>query len=141
MNTDAGIVHLSSSRSPVATIDRVEELARARGLVIFARIDFAHDAAAVGLRLRPMVQLVFGNPRAGTPLLASHPTLGLELPLRALAWEDEAGRSWLSYLAPDRLAERHGVPRELQASIAGIAALCREAASQEPTGSRAGDSS
>ena len=122
-----GFVHLRSAQGAVDTIDRLEKIARAHGLTIFARIDFASDAAAVGLTLRPMVQLIFGNPRAGTPLLAASPTVGLELPLRALAWEDATGRSWLSYPAPDQLVERHHVPPALGSNIAALRTLCEAA--------------
>ena len=122
-----GFVHLRSAQRAVDTIDRLEKSARAHGLTIFARIDFASDAAAVGLTLRPMIQLVFGNPRAGTPLLAASPTVGLELPLRALAWEDATGQSWLSYPDPDQLVERHHVPPALGSNVAALRTLCEAA--------------
>jgi uncharacterized protein (DUF302 family) len=122
-----GVVHLRSEMRAAATLDRLEALARARGLTVFARIEFSRDAAAVGLTLPPMAQLVFGNPRAGTPLLIESPATGLALPLRALAWEDDEGHSWLSYEAPEYLAERFGVPAALVGNIAGIRALCEAA--------------
>jgi uncharacterized protein (DUF302 family) len=122
-----GVVHLRSAEGTVATIGRLEQIARAHGLTIFARIDFARDAAAVGLALAPMVQLIFGNPRAGTPLLAASPTGGLELPLRALAWDDATGQSWLSYLAPEQLGERHQVPPGLRSNISALRTLCEAA--------------
>ncbi len=100
---------------------------RARGLTLFARIDFSHDAEAAGLALPPMIQLVFGNPRAGTPLLAANPSAGLALPLRALAWEDAGGHSWLSYESPESLIARFALPAALTANIAGLRALCEAA--------------
>lgn len=122
-----GVVHLPSERRASATADRLAELVRAKGLTLFARIDFSSDAAAAGLTLAPMIQLVFGNPRAGTALLAANPVSGLALPLRALAWEDADGHSWLSYEAPEALIERYHLPAALGANIAGLRALCEAA--------------
>lgn len=122
-----GLVHLQSEKRANATLDRLEQIVRAKGLTVFARIEFAHDAATAGLSLPPMVQLVFGNPRAGTPLLAANPTVGLALPLRALAWEDDEGHSWLSYETPEYLIERFHLPSTLGANIAGLRALCEAA--------------
>jgi uncharacterized protein (DUF302 family) len=123
----AGLVHLRSEKRAHLTLDRLEQLVRARGLTVFARIDFAHDAAAAGLSLPPMAQLVFGNPRAGTPLLAASPPVGLALPLRALAWEDAEGHSWLSYESPEYLIDRFHLPPALGANIAGLRVLCEAA--------------
>jgi uncharacterized protein (DUF302 family) len=125
--TVQGVVHLRSEKRAEVTLKRLEELVRARGLKVFARIDFSSDAASVGLTLPPMVQLVFGNSRAGTPLLAANPAVGLALPLRALAWEDAEGHSWLSYEAPEFLVDRFHLPAELGANIAGLRALCEAA--------------
>ncbi len=122
-----GLVHLRSQKRANATLDRLEQLVRAKGLTVFARIDFAHDAAAAGLMIPPTVQLVFGNPKSGTPLLAANPTVGLSLPLRALAWEDAEGHSWLSYESPEYLLERFHLPSTLGANIAGLRALCEAA--------------
>jgi uncharacterized protein (DUF302 family) len=124
-----GVVHLHSEQRASETADRLAELARAKGLTVFARIEFSRDAGAAGLSLRPMIQLVFGNPRAGTPLLAANPATGLALPLRALAWEDADGRSWLSFEAPETLIERFHLPAALVANIAGLRALCDAAVS------------
>jgi uncharacterized protein (DUF302 family) len=128
--TIPGIVHLRSQTRASATLDRLEALVRARGLTVFARIEFSRDATAAGLTLPPMAQLVFGNPRAGTPLLATSPPVGLALPLRALAWEDAEGHCWLSYETPEYLAERFGIPAALVSNIAGIRALCEAAVAQ-----------
>jgi uncharacterized protein (DUF302 family) len=122
-----GVVHLPSPYPVESTLERLEARVRERGLTVFARIEFSRDAAAVGLTLRPMIQLIFGNPRAGTPLLAASPPVGLALPLRALAWEDAEGRAWLSYEAPDTMAARFGVPQTLQGNLAALATLCAAA--------------
>jgi uncharacterized protein (DUF302 family) len=123
----SGVVHLRSEKRAAATIDRLAALVRAKGLTVFARIEFSHDAETAGLALASMVQLVFGNPKSGTPLLAANPAVGLVLPLRALAWEDADGHSWLSYEAPETIIERFHLPAALGANIAGLRALCEAA--------------
>jgi uncharacterized protein (DUF302 family) len=127
-DADSGVVDILSHRSVVETIDRLEAIAIAQGLKVFARIDFSGDAAAAGLPLRPMQMLLFGNPKAGTPLLAAEPRSGLDLPLKALAWEDANGTVRLSYNAPEYLATRHHLPGTLIGNIAGIRTLVERAA-------------
>jgi uncharacterized protein (DUF302 family) len=124
-----GIVHLRSAARASATADRLAQLIHARGLTLFARIELSRDAETAGLTLRPMIQLVFGNPRAGTPVLAANPAVGLALPLRALAWEDADGHSWLSYESPESLISRFSLPETLTPNIAGLRALCEGAVS------------
>lgn len=123
-----GIADVPSSHSVAATIDRLESLARARGLTIFARIDFSGDAARAGLTMRPAQMLLFGNPRAGTPLMVAAPRSALDLPLKALAWEDDDGHVRLSYNTPDFLAARHGLSEELVRNLSAIVALVEAAA-------------
>ena len=123
-----GVVDVASRYSAVETIDRLEALARTRGLLVFARIDFSADAARAGLVLPPMLTLLFGNPRAGTPVLAAEPRAGLDLPLRALAWEDEEGVVRLSYDAPEWIAARHALSAALARNLAAIRTLVDEAA-------------
>jgi uncharacterized protein (DUF302 family) len=125
-----GIVHLPSPTRARATADRLAEIVQAKGLTLFARIEFSTDAVSAGLALLPMIQLVFGNPRSGTPLLAANPASGLALPLRALAWDDADGHSWLSYEAPETLIARFSLPAAMTANIAGLRALCEAAVSQ-----------
>ena len=123
-----GVVDVRSARSVPETIERLESLAKARGLNIFARIDFSGDAAAAGLSMRPMQMLLFGNPKAGTPLLQASPRAGLDLPLKALAWQDTDGATWISFNAPNYIGTRHRLSPELVEKIAGVAALVDEAA-------------
>jgi uncharacterized protein (DUF302 family) len=125
--SQSGVIDLRSPRSVVQTIDQLGALATQRGLTLFARIDFSGDAQRAGLTMRPMQMLIFGNPKAGTPILASTPRAGLDLPLKALAWEDGAGAVWLSFNTPEYLAARHGIPPPLLANIAGIRALAEAA--------------
>src|SRR5262245_37870502 len=99
----------TSSEYPVReTMDRLEAAAREHGMMIFARIDHAKGAASVGLSLRPMELLIFGNPRAGTLLIPANPQIGIDLPLRALVWQDEAERTWISAVNPGYLVEHRG---------------------------------
>lgn len=121
------IITLSSPYAPPDVLDRLAALVAARGMTVFARIEFANDAAAAGLTLAPMAQLVFGNPRSGTPILSSAPLSGLDLPLRALAWTDSIGRSWLSYRDPVDLGLRLALPQSATEALQVIHRLCREA--------------
>jgi uncharacterized protein (DUF302 family) len=125
-NAIPGLVTRRSPFSVSVTLTRLESLVKSRGLRVFARIDFAADAAREGLAMPPMVQLVFGNPRAGTPLLLAAPTVGLDLPLRILVWEDSGGAVWLSYQEPEALVQRHQVPSNLLQNVAGIRALAEQ---------------
>jgi len=127
-------VHLRSQLGAIPTLDRLEALVHARGLIVFARIEFTRDAASAGLALPPMTQLIFGDPRAGTPVMAATPAMGLALPLRALAWEDAEGHSWLSYEAPEFIGERFSLPKALVANLAGIRALCEAAVAPDSSG-------
>jgi len=104
-----GITDLACKHSVAETVDRLEALLRAKDLKIFARIDQAAEAKAAGLTMRPMVLLVFGNPKAGTPLMIQHPSLAMDLPLKALIWESADGKVWLSYNNPEFLQQRHGL--------------------------------
>jgi uncharacterized protein (DUF302 family) len=122
-----GILDVRSHRSVSETIARLESLVLTRGLMIFARIDFSGDAERAGLSMRPMQMLIFGNPKAGTPLLAAVPRIGLDLPLKALAWTDESDQVWLSCNSPDYLMMRHDLPKELGANISGIVKLLETA--------------
>jgi uncharacterized protein (DUF302 family) len=107
---------------------RLEAAVAQRGLTVFARIDFAADAAAVGLALRPTRLLLFGNPKAGTPLIAAAPTAALDLPLKVLVWEADDGTAWVGYNPPEDLGERHGVPTALLDKIRVVETLAAIAA-------------
>ena len=122
-----GIDSVASARSVEETFARLEETVRSAGLTVFSRIDFSGDAARAGLAMRPAQLLIFGNPKAGTPLMVASPSIGLDLPLKALVWEDADGHVWISYNTSEYLRERHGVPAELIGNIAGIVTLVRHA--------------
>ena len=125
---DNGIASVASNYSVPETVNRLESIAKAKGLVVFARIDFSADAARSGLEMRPTQMLIFGNPKAGTPLMLAAPSVAIDLPLKALAWEDASGQVWLSYNTPEYLGARHGVPEALLRNLAGIKALVESAA-------------
>ncbi len=108
MNT-TGITDLACKHSVAETVDRLESLLKSKRIKIFARIDQAAEAKAVGLAMRPMVLLIFGDPRAGTPLMVQHPSLAMDLPLKALVWEAADAKVWLSYNSPEFLQQRHGL--------------------------------
>src|ERR1700726_4661274 len=119
----AGLMTRRSSHGPKDTMDRLEAEVRAKGLPVFARIDHAAGAAAVGLSLRPTELLIFGNAKGGTPLMQSNQTVGIDLPLKALVWEDASGATWLSYNDPSWLAKRHGLGRDVEAAVSAMAAV------------------
>ena len=104
-----GLTTIPSQFGPKETVDRLETEIRGHGLDVFARIDHAAGAAEVGLNLRPTELIIFGNARGGTPLMQSVQTVGIDLPLKALVWEDAAGKTWISYNEPNWIAQRHGV--------------------------------
>lgn len=127
-----GLVTLASGYGPKETTDRFEAGIKARGMTIFARVDHAAGAAEVGLPLRPTELLIFGNAKGGTPLMQSSQTIGIDLPLKALVWQDQSGKTWVSYNDPSWLARRHELGSEVDAAVnamaAGISAIAREAA-------------
>jgi uncharacterized protein (DUF302 family) len=129
---NADLRTLPSAHTAAETVERVKVLLSKQGIHLFAHIDHAAEAQKVGLRLRPTQVLIFGNPQAGTPLMQSRQTIGLDLPLRVLVWEDEAGKVWLTYHPLDFLAQLHDVAdrREaVKALDAGLEALARAATS------------
>jgi uncharacterized protein (DUF302 family) len=117
-----GLITVRSSYGPTDTMSRLEAEVRAMGLTVFARIDHAVGAAGVGLSLRPTELLIFGNAKGGTPLIQSDQTIGIDLPLKALVWQDASGGTWLSYDDPDWLAKRHGLGHEVYATVSGMTA-------------------
>jgi uncharacterized protein (DUF302 family) len=123
-----GLHIIETSRSVANAMDRLQTLAAARGLMVFARINFSADAARSGLALSATELMMLGSPKAGTPLIAAAPTVAIDLPLRVLAWSDAAGITHLAYNEPDYLQKRHGFAPALTTNIAGLAALVVEAA-------------
>lgn len=112
-----GLISRAGNYGPKETMDRLEFEIRSKGMTIFARIDHAAAAAAVGLPLRSTELLIFGNARAGTPLMQRNQAIGVDLPLMALVWQDASGSTWLSYDDPIWLAQRHGLGDESDATV------------------------
>jgi uncharacterized protein (DUF302 family) len=131
VNTNAavdGLRILPTQRTVADVLSRVESLARARGLTVFAQIDFSGDAQRAGLALRPTGLVVLGNPKGGTPLIAATPTVAIDLPLKILAWEDAEGKTWVAYNEAEYLQARHRFPPDLVRNIAALSALAEAAA-------------
>jgi uncharacterized protein (DUF302 family) len=121
-----GLIVLKSPHSVEVTMDRLEDAVNKRDLKVFARIDHAAGAASIGQSLRPTQLLIFGNPQGGTPFMACAQTAGIDLPLKALAWQDQSSQVWLGYNDPAYLAQRHGaancpVVGNLSKALAGLA--------------------
>jgi len=126
-----GLTTIQSRFGPKETMDRLEAEIRAHGLNVFARIDHAAGAAEVGLTLRPTELIIFGNARGGTPLMQASQTAGIDLPLKALVWQDTANNTWLSYNEPSWIVHRHGLglKREIVDKLANaLSAISRKAA-------------
>lgn len=134
--SEAGLVTVACEFPVDEAVDRLVEAVTAVGLTVFARIDHAANAAQVGLELRPTQLLIFGNPQGGTPLMQDRQTAGIDLPVKALAWQDEDGRVWLTYNDAAWLAARHGLgPRShaaIEAIAAGLAAVTGQASGDLP---------
>ena len=130
-----GLVTLRSNFGPKDTMDRLEAAVKAKGLTVFAHVDHAAGAAAVELSLRPTHLLIFGNARGGTPLMQSDQTIGIDLPLKILVWQDASGAIWLSYNDPRWLAKRHGLSADVEATVSALATAIL-AVAQAATGSQ-----
>jgi uncharacterized protein (DUF302 family) len=126
-----GLITIQSRYGAKDTADRLDAAVKARGMAVFARIDHAAGATEAGLSLRPTELVVFGNARGGTPLMQSDHMIGIDLPLKALIWQDTADKVWLSYNDPNWLAKRHGLGSAVDPTVSamadGLGAIAREA--------------
>src|SRR6185312_6145960 len=127
-----GLLTLPSRNAPKQTLDRLATAVTNRGMSIIARVDHAEAAGKVGMELRPTELLIFGNPRAGTPLMQAAQLMGIDLPLRALVWQDEVQATWLSYVDPAWLANRHGIAAVSEKTVEQMASVL-EAVAEEAT--------
>jgi uncharacterized protein (DUF302 family) len=123
-----GIERVASTRGFDETISHFEQLLAAKGMMLFAKIDFTGDAKRAGLTMPRMMLLVFGNPKGGTPVMVAAPSSALDLPLKVLVSEEADAKVWMSFNSPEYLAQRHGIPAELVGNIAGIRGLVAAAA-------------
>jgi uncharacterized protein (DUF302 family) len=127
MSSIPGYISKLSPHSVPETIQRLGALLKSKGVAIFALIDHSGEAEKAGLKMRPTQLLIFGNPKGGTPLMLAAPSTAIDLPLKALVWEDADGKVWLSYNSPDYLQQRHRFPADLEKNIAAIEPLLTQA--------------
>jgi len=122
-----GLIHTASPFSVEQTLQKLQAILQDKGMTIFARIDHSGEAGKVGMEMRPTQLLLFGNPRGGTPPMLAAPTLAIDLPLKALVWEDNQGNVWITHNSAEYLQRRHGFAREFLQNFAGAATLIQKA--------------
>jgi uncharacterized protein (DUF302 family) len=127
LDRDTGIIDKASSHSVHETVERLKGILAAKGVTLFALIDHSGEAEKVGMKMPPTKLLIFGSPRAGTPLMLAAPRVAIDLPLKILIWEDSGGKVRVSYNSPTYLQERHGLPQELLQNIAVVETLAVQA--------------
>ncbi len=120
-----GLVHLASPYSVAETTKRLKSALQAKGIRLFCQIDHSGEAEKIGLKMHPTEVLIFGNPQGGTPLMLASPTVAIDLPLKALLWEDAENKVWVSYNSPEYLGQRHNLSAELLKNIALIGDLLK----------------
>ena len=123
-----GLIDIPSNHSVDETVTKLEGILQAKGITLFALVDHSGEAAKAGMKMRPTKLLIFGNPRAGTPVMLAAPSSAVDLPLKILVWEDVQGKVWITYNSPSYLQERHNIPPELLPNIAVIETLAAKAA-------------
>ena len=123
-----GIIDKPSNHSVEQTVERLKNILQSKGVTLFALVDHSGEAERVGMKMRPTKLLIFGSPKAGTPLMLAAPSSAIDLPLKILIWEDDQGKVWVSYNSPDYLKERHGLPQDLLQNIAVVETLAAKAA-------------
>jgi len=123
-----GIVDVPSNHSVDETVERLKNILQTKGITLFALIDHSGEAEKVGMKMRPTKLLIFGSPKAGTPLMLAAPSIAIDLPLKILVWEDAKGQVWVSYNSPEYLGERHNLPQDLVQVVAVAGPLAAKAA-------------
>jgi len=127
-NSQNGIATIAGHQSVDQTVQKLEGILKAKGVKLFALIDHSGEAETAGMKMRPTKLLIFGNPKAGTPLMLASPSIAIDLPLKVLVSEDADGKIWISYNTPGYLEARHGLPPDLLQNIAVVDALATQAA-------------
>lgn len=122
-----GIVDKPSNHSVDQTVDKLKSILQSKGVTLFALVDHSGEAEKVGMKMRPTKLLIFGSPKAGTPLMLAAPSIAIDLPLKILIWEDTEGKVWVSYNSSEYLKERHGLPQDLLQNISVIETLASKA--------------
>jgi uncharacterized protein (DUF302 family) len=125
-----GLIDIPSSHSVDETVTKLEGILQAKGITLFALVDHSGEAAKAGMKMRPTKLLIFGNPKAGTPVMLAVPSSAIDLPLKILVWEDDQGKVWITYNSPTYLQTRHNLPADLLQQIAVIEPLAKTAAQQ-----------
>lgn len=125
---DRGLINKPSRHSVDQTVERLKNILESKGVKLFALIDHSGEAEKVGMKMPPTKLVIFGNPKAGTPLMLAAPSIAIDLPLKILIWEDAAGKVWLTYNNPEFLRERHGLPPDLMQNVSVVEALASKAA-------------
>ena len=121
--TDKGIIDKPSNHSVDQTVEKLKNILQSKGITLFALVDHSGEAEKAGMKMRPTKLLIFGSPKAGTPLMLTAPSIAIDLPLKILVWEDAQGKVWVSYNSPDYLKQRHGIPQELLQNIVVVETL------------------
>jgi uncharacterized protein (DUF302 family) len=124
---DSGIIDTPSIHSVDETVERLKGILQVKGITLFALVDHSGEAEKVGMTMRPTKLLIFGNPKAGTPVMLAAPTSAIDLPLKILIWEDAQGKVWVTYNSPVYLQERHSLPTELLQNIEVVETLAAKA--------------
>ena len=127
-NRGNGIIEKPTSHSVDETVEKLKGMLRDKGITLFALIDHSGEAEKAGIKMRPTKLLIFGSPKAGTPLMLAAPSSAIDLPLKILIWEDAQGKVWVSYNSPAYLQERHNLPQELLPNIGAVETLAGKAA-------------
>jgi uncharacterized protein (DUF302 family) len=122
-----GIINEPSSHSVDQTVDKLKNILQSKGVTLFALVDHSGEAEKVGMKMPPTKLLIFGSPKAGTPLMLAAPSIAIDLPLKILVWQDSQGKVWVSYNSPEYLKERHALPQELLQNIAVVETLAIKA--------------
>src|SRR5438477_8628961 len=120
---ESGLIDIPSNHSVEETVEKLKGILQAKGITLFALVDHSGEAEKAGMQMRPTKLLIFGSPKAGTPVMLAAPSIAIDLPLKILVWEDDQARVWLSYNDPAYLQQRHHVPEQLLKNIAVAEAL------------------
>jgi uncharacterized protein (DUF302 family) len=127
-NRENGIIEIPSNQSVDETVEKLKGILQSKGVTLFAIIDHSGEAEKAGMKMPPTKLLIFGSPKAGTPLMLAVPSIAIDLPLKILVWEDNQNKVWISYNSPQYLQKRHGLPQDLLANIAVVETLAAKAA-------------
>ena len=123
-----GLITIPANQSVDQTVEKLKTILQAKNIALFVLIDHSGEAGKIGMSMRPTKLLIFGSPKAGTPLMLAAPSVAIDLPLKILVWEDAEGKTWISYNAPAYLRDRHNLPPDLVQNIAAIEMLAAKAA-------------